>query len=346
MTRMTRSIRGGLVGAALATLTLLTPAARAQTTLNMSIWIPPQAPFVQHAMLVWGKQAEDATAGRVKVRLLPKAVTSAPQHFDAIKDGLADVTFIVHGYTPGRFVLTKIAELPFLGDQAEALSVAYNRVHDRTLAKANEHQGVKLLAVFTHGPGQMYLTRKHVEKLEDLAGLKFRTGGGIVNDLAAALGVTGVLKPAPEVYELLSSGVADGVFFARESILTFKLAAVVKEAVLVPDGLFNTSFALIMNEAKFKALSAADQQAIMKVSGDNFARLAGQSFDKSDSAALGLMRDNKVNLTTASAAFVGQLRTATQPVVDKWVKESSALGVDGGAALQALRAEAKKVNAK
>ena len=324
---------------------LAAPAA-AQTTLNMSIWIPPQAPFVQDAMLGWAKQVEEASAGRVKVRMLPKAVTSPPQHFDAVKDGLADVTFIVHGYTPGRFVATKVAEMPFLGDSAVSVSVAYQRVHERMLAKANEHQGVKLLAVFTHGPGQMFLAKKSVARLEDLAGLKFRTGGGIVNDIAAAMQITGLLKPAPDVYEMMSSGVADGVFFARESILTFKLGTVVKSAVIVPDGLFNTSFALIMNDGRFNALAPADQQAMMKMSGENFARLAGKSFDDSDIKGLGVLRDNKAEVATASPAFVNQLRVATQPVVDAWVKEAGTKGIDGRAALDALRAEVKKAGGK
>jgi len=35
------------------------------------------------------------------------------------KNGLADVSFTVHGYTPGRFVYTQMAEFPFLGDIPE-----------------------------------------------------------------------------------------------------------------------------------------------------------------------------------------------------------------------------------
>jgi TRAP-type C4-dicarboxylate transport system substrate-binding protein len=324
---------------------LAAPAA-AQTNLNMSVWISPQAPFVQNAMLVWAKQVEEATGGRVKTRLLPKAVTTAFQHYDAVKDGLADVTFVIHGFTPGRFTLTKVGEMPFLGDSAVATSVAYNRVYDRMFAKANEHQGVKLLGVFTHGPGQFFMTQKPVAKLEDLPGMKFRTGGGTVNDIGTALGVTGLMKPPSEVFEILNSGVADGVFFARESILTFKLAPLVKHTTLVPGGLYNTSFALIMNEAKWSALSAADQQAVTRASGENFALLAGRSFEDSDQKGLAQLRDAKSNIVTASPAFVAQLDKATAPVVDAWAKEAAAKGYDGRAALEALRAEAKKVDVK
>lgn len=320
--------------------------AGAQTTLNMSNWISPQAPFVQNGLLVWAKQVEEATQGRVRIRMLPKAVTSPLQHFDAVRDGLADVTFIVHGYTPGRFVMTKVAEQPFLGDSAEATSVAYHRVHERMLAKVNEHEGVKLLAVFTNGPGQIFLARRPVAKLDDLAGLKFRTGGGIVDDVAAALGVVGLMRPATEVYELLSSGVADGVFFTRQSILTFKLGNVVRHAVIVPEGAFSTSFALIMSEARFNRLSAADREAILKASGERFSRLAGQSFDDSDAKGLTLLQENKASIVTASPAFVAELRKALQPVTESWVKEAGAKGVDGRAVLEALRSEVRKLAAK
>ncbi|MSQ72406.1 MAG: TRAP transporter substrate-binding protein [Betaproteobacteria bacterium] len=317
--------------------------AAAQTELTMSLWIPSVAPFVQQAMLPWARQVEQATGNRVVVRNTAKAVASAPGHLDAVRDGLADVTFMVHGYTPGRFVLTKLAEMPFLGDNAVATSVAYNRIHNALLARADEHRGVKALAVFTHGPGAMYSTARPMTKLEDLAGMKMRTGGGIVNDLGNALGVAGLMKPPSDVYEMMSSGVADGTFFARESILTFKIAPLVKHALFVPGGLFNTSFALIMNEERFNKLSAADQAAIMSVSGENFARLAGASFEESDAKGVALLRQANATLTTASPAFTEQLRKATQPVFDAWVNLAAAKGIDGREAAAALRAEAAKV---
>ncbi|MBL8386580.1 MAG: TRAP transporter substrate-binding protein [Burkholderiales bacterium] len=329
--------------AAVAAACLAAVPAGAQTTLSMSVWIPQQAPFVQHALVPWAKQVEEATAGRVRVNMLPKAVATPPGHIDAIRDGVADVAFTVQGYTPGRFVLTKVVELPFGGESAEALSVAYQRIHDRFLAKANEHQGLKVLSVFTHGPGAVFTARKPVARLEDFAGLKIRTGGGVVNDLGVALGVTGLMKPANESYEILSSGLADGVFFARESILTFKLGGLVKHATLIPGGMFNTSFVLMMNEARFNALPAADQAAIMKVSGESFGRMAGRSFDSSDAKAVETMRAAGVEIRTADAAFVEQIRKATEPVVNAWIADAGKKGVDGKAAIEALRAESRRV---
>ena len=37
-----------------------------------------------------------------------------PAQYDTVRDGVADLTWMVHGYTPGKFETTKIAELPGL----------------------------------------------------------------------------------------------------------------------------------------------------------------------------------------------------------------------------------------
>jgi TRAP-type transport system periplasmic protein len=312
--------------------------ASAKTTLDMSIWISHQAPFVQEVMLVWAKEVETVTAGRVSVRLLPKAVASPPQHFDAIRDGLADVTFSVHGYTPGRFVLTKIAELPFLGDSAEAISVAYNKIYFERFLSAREHEGVKLLSVFSHGPGHLFMTKGAPQNLTDLRGLKIRSGGGIVNKTSQALGVNALMKPVTEQYEMLSSGVADGTLATLEGTASFKLTPLIKTALLVPGGLFNTSFMLIINDAKFKTLEAADQEAIQKISGEKFARLAGQVFDKLDAAGLSALRSAGAKLEPLSPAFLNEMKKVIEPVETEWIKEAEAKSVDARVALGQFRA--------
>ncbi len=252
-------------------LMLPTAPGHAQTVLNVNTWVPPSHLLVADVTMPLCKDMEQATQGRVKCNLLPKAVVAAPQTLDAVKDGLADLSFIVHGYTPGRFALTDVTEFPFMGDTSEAVSVAYQRIHDKVLAKHDEHKGVHVLAVFTHGPGQIYNTKRPVTALKDLEGLKIRVGGGLVNDVAKALGTVPMLKPAPESYELLSQGVADGLFFPKESPLSFKLIPLIKHVTYVPGGLYNVSFALVMNPAKWSQISESrprrHQQAVRRGAG-------------------------------------------------------------------------------
>jgi TRAP-type C4-dicarboxylate transport system substrate-binding protein len=108
--------------------------------------------------------------------------------------------------------------------------------------------------------------------------------------MARALGASAFVKPAPESYELLSSGVADGTFFPLESIVSFKLGSVIKYATLFPGGFYGSAFGFFMNEDKWNQLSKADQDAITSVSGESLARLAGKAWDAADAEALAEMK--------------------------------------------------------
>src|SRR5690606_7526049 len=108
--------------------------------LRASSWLPASHALSQ-SQAKWCDAVAGVTSGRVRCNLLPKAVSPPPGTFDAVRDGQADLSFSVHGYTPGRYPLTQLAELPFSGDSAEIASVAYQRVFARHLAALNEHRG-------------------------------------------------------------------------------------------------------------------------------------------------------------------------------------------------------------
>jgi TRAP-type transport system periplasmic protein len=332
--RIVRAVLG-----AFASLPMLVGSASAQVTLNVNTWVPPTHLLVADVTMPFCKDVETVTQGRVRCNLLAKAVVAAPQTLDAVKDGLADLSFIVHGYTPGRFALTDGIELPFMGDTAEAMSVAYQRVHDKMLAKSDEHKGVHVLSVFTHGPGQIYNAKHAVTSLRDLEGLKIRVGGGIVNDVARALGSVPMLKPAPESYELLSQGVADGLFFPKESPLSFKLVPLIKHVTYVPGGLYSTSFAHILNPGKWAQISEADKAEITKLSGEVLARRTGKAWDAADARGEKAVREANIPVVTASPQFVQEIKAKTQGLEQAWIEKAKAKGVDGAAVLAALRAE-------
>ncbi len=320
-------------------LTLPVTTANAQLVLNANTWVPPSHHIVSEIMMGFCRDAEQVTQGRVKCNLLPKAVVAPPQTFDAVRDGLADLSFIVPGYTPGRFVLTDSIEFPFQGETAEATSVAYQKVHDRMLAKFDEHKGVKVLTVFTHGPGQIFNTKRPIASLKDLEGMKIRVGGGMVNDVAKALGTIPMLKPAPESYELLAQGVADGVFFPKEAPVAFKLVPLIKHATYIPGGLFCTSFTLIMNEAKWNQISAADRAAIEKTLGEPAARRAGKAWDAADARGEKAVRDASIPVVTADAKFIAEIKQGLGGLEQAWLDKAKAKGADGPAILKAIKAE-------
>lgn len=335
-----------IAGALAGSLFGLVSTAGAQTVLQASVWTPMTHVFVTGLVEPWAEDVERVTEGRVTVEILPKAVATPPGAFDAVRDGLADVTFGVHGYTPGRFVASQMVELPFLGDSVEAMSVAYQRIYERHFAELPENQGVKTLGVFTHGPGTIFNTQKTVDRIEDLDGMSFRTNGGLAADVTEAIGATPLLKAAPESYELLSSGVADGVLLAPDGLVGFGLQDVVEYTTLVPGGLYNTSFFFVMNQDAFDGLDEADRQAIEEISGEHAVRRLGQAQDRTDERALEIARENGIEIVTADEEFVAAIEERVADIEAAWVESASeATGLDAGAILEEFRAEIENVRA-
>ena len=316
----------------------------AQAPLTYSSWVPPT-----HHLTIWqanwAAEVEKATGGRVKFQGLAQPPAKAPGTFDAVQDGLVDLSYVTASYTPARHILPLMAELPGAGNTAEINSVAYSRIHWKYFQKYGEYKGVKLLAVWTHGPGQMF-TKKPIKSLAEFKGQKIRTGGGIAEQMANGLGGSAFVKPAPESYELLSSGVADGVFFPFESIVSFKLDKLIGQATVFPGGLYSSSFGFFMNEGKWNKIAKQDQAIIEKYSYEYAARSNGKSWDAADQKGLDALKKASVKIVRADPAFVAEVQKRSGPIVEDWIKKASAKGVDARAALQEFRAEIKKVAAE
>jgi TRAP-type transport system periplasmic protein len=333
------NIRFALSVCALATVST----ASAQTVFTASSWVPPTH-TLSVAQKDWCDALEKESAGRMKCNILPKAVSAPTGTFDAVRDGLADISFTVDGYTPGRFVFTQMAEFPFLGDNSMATSVAYQRVYNKHFAPLGEHRGVKVLGVFTHGPGIIFNSKKPVNSIADGASLKWRIGGGNINELTKLMGWNTTLKPATEAFELLSTGVMDGTLFPDESVASFKLS-MIKHATVLPGGLYNTSFVFMMNPAKYNALSAQDKAVVDKLSGEYAARVFGAGWDKVDDASInGAQKAQGVQRIKASDAFVAEVRSRQATLEDKWAAAAEARGLKNAKGVLAeFRAEIAKV---
>ena len=317
---------------------LLGTGASAQTVLTVANWLPPSHPLVSELIVPMTEDIAEATGGAVTAQILPAPLGPPGAHFDFAVNGVADITFGVQGYNPGRFKTTNIVELPFLGDSAEDVSVAYWNVFDEMLRDAGEYDDVKVLAVFSHGPGEVFLKEGDVTAPDVLDGVKLRVGGGIVHEVVSTLGAVPVEGPSSKSYELLSQGVADGILFPYESVNFFKLIPQLNEAISVPGGLYNTSFYIVMNKAKWESLDPEQQDAIDTVTGEALARMAGRMWDEADAAGKAAM-EGEIAITPATEAQLSAWESALSPLVQAKLEETAETGVDAQAAYEMLQAE-------
>lgn len=299
----------------------------AQTTLTMSSWVPPTHFVVKDILQPWMAAVSKATEGRVTISLLPKPVGSPPQHWELARKDVADVTWGNFTYEPERFKQVWFAELPMMGSNCEASSVALWRTYEKFLATNDAFKGVTMLGLGMLGGGQFNHPSKLIDSLDDLKGQKVRMGGPIQKRLIEELGAVPVSAPATKAYELLEGGVIDASLHGLESVVNFRLDGKLKYHSIVPGGLYDGTFFIVMNEGKFKALSAADQQAVMKVSGEMLSRHWGQEFDKQSKSAEAKMRADGHKFGQPDAVLLAKIRGVRTGMIKELQVEGPSFGV-------------------
>ncbi|MCB1436357.1 MAG: TRAP transporter substrate-binding protein [Rhodobiaceae bacterium] len=306
--------------------------ASAQTVMKFSSWLSPKHAVNAVVYPTWIAAIEKATNGRVTGKI-EYNLAPPPGQIDLIQDGTADVAWSFHGYNPGRFITTKLIEVPGLPGDAEAASVAAWRAYEKFFAKNGEHKGVYLAGIMTHGPGQTHM-REPISKLEDFKGKKIRIGGGMSADVAEALGVVGVQVPAPKVYETLSQGVADGVWMPMETNQSLRLFEVAPYTTLMPGGLYRGSFGLFMSESFLNKLSEEDRKAVLSTTGEELSRMAGRAWADADIGGLENAKKTAKAVTEFSPEEAAKFKAIADKVRAKVVAEVAATGVDAEAALK------------
>lgn len=314
--------------------------ASAATVWRFSRWVPPTHPLNKEVFEVWAKKVEEATHGDVKIQFV-SALGNPPSHFDLVKDGVADVGMSTNSYTANRFVLSQGLELPFLAPNAMSACIAYWKTYEKYFKKADEYKGVHLLGIWLHGPGHIFTREKKISTLKDLDHLKMRVPGGVVNEIAKRLDTVPVFAPASQAYNVLSKGVADGIFFPTESIYNFKLGPVIKQGLEVPGGLYRLAMYIVVNQAKWDALPEKDRKAIDSVSGMVIAKLAGAMWDKADAGGKAGLLKLGTKFHVADAAMIKSLHAKLDPMTAEWIAKAKKKGVDGKAALNYFEEQVK-----
>lgn len=329
---MTKKVLSLLAGAALALAWLPAGAAAAPVELNYSLFFPATH---GHTLLAteWAKEVEKRTNGAVKVTIFAGATLTPPdQTYDGVVKGIADIGMSVFSYSKGRFPLSEVLDLPLgytSGLQATRLANAYYRKF-----QPKELADVKIMYLTAHGPGILH-TKRPVEKLEDLAGMKIR-GTGTSARIVAALGATPVAMPQNEAYDALQKGVVEGLVSPIETLKGWKYAEVVKYTTRDRGAAYSVAFFVAMNRARWDALPKEAQAAIEAVNAEWVDRV-GRAWDDFDKAGAEFALSKGVKIIELSKAEDARWAERVRPMLDDYVAGARARGLPGDEALAFVR---------
>ncbi len=314
-----------------------------EVTLRLHQMLPPQATIPAQALTPWAQKVEEESNGRISVSLnhAMSLGGTPPQLYDQAAEGVVDLIWTVIGYTPGRFPTTEAFELPFVMVNGEITSKAFHEYCEQHCA--DEFSDVKVIAWHTHGPGLIHSNRP-IEKLEDMSGLKIRGGSRVINQMLVALGAEPVGMPVPAVSEGLSRGVIDATTIPWEVTPSLRVSELVKNhtGFSGANGLYTQTFVFAMNKDAYENLPDDLKAVIDANSGIETAAMMGRVMDAGDEAGLKIAQDLGNNIITLDEAETQRWKDTAEPLIDAWIEEMTAQGMDAAALVEEARALIEK----
>jgi TRAP-type C4-dicarboxylate transport system substrate-binding protein len=273
----------------------------------------------------WCQEVEKRTSGAVKISYYPGGtLTKAPQTYDGIEQGIADIGMSVLAYSRGRFPVLGAVDLPMgYPDGARATAIA-NGVLEKFSPK--EFDTTEIMYLHAHGPGLIHTRDKEVKSLEDLKGMKIRSTG-MSAVLAKALGATPVSMGMPDAYQSLQKGVVDGCAHPMESNKGWKLAEVLQYVVDESSVAYTTTFFVAMNKTKWQSLPAEVQATIQEIN-QEWSVKHGEAWDSSDAEGTELFGE-KGTVVTLSPDETKRWQEAVKPAIEKYSADLDKKGFNG-----------------
>ena len=308
-------------------------------TLRLHTFNSPKAIVNQLFLEPWAREVAASSEGRVRVQVFPAMQLGGrpADLYGQARDGVVDLVWTLPGYSPGRFPLTEVFELPFVCGNAEATSQALTTFYRKWMR--DEYRDTHPLVFHATAPGQIHTADRPVRTVDDLAGLKARAASQTVAAMLEALGAVPVGMPVPQVYEALARGVVEGAMVPWTIMRPFRLHEVTRYHTEVDLGC--TPFVLTMNKARYDGLPADVRRLLDDSTGMQLAQRLGRIWQEDEEAGRDIALQRGHPVIALAEAERARWRAATAPVVGAWVAKVDAMGYDG----RALLADARRLTA-
>lgn len=260
-----------LAGATLLAAALMAGTASAQTVLRSSDTHPDGYPTVE-AVKYFGELVKERTAGRYSVDVYHSAQLGEEKDtIEQVRSGVIDLNRVSMAPFNGLIPETTVPSLPYIFRSEDHMHKVMDGPVGDQIAAAFEQVGLVLLAFYDGGARSFYNSKKPINTVADMAGLKFRViQSDIFVDMVAALGANATPMPYGEVYSAIETGVIDGAENNFPSYDTAKHAEVAKhysldEHTMVPE-------AFVMAKSSWDKLTPEDQAVFKAAAKESVAK--------------------------------------------------------------------------
>lgn len=263
------------------------------------------------------QELEDKSNGRITSEIAWGAVMGPPpEHYDLAASGVADVAFVMAAYTPGRFPMSEVADLPFSNFTQEQLAMAFAELYNRGYFD-QDFADTHVLHFSAVGPYQLHMKEgKAIRSYNDIKNKKLRASGGVHTNIVQSIGGVPVGMPAPEVFTSLQKGVIDGAFVPWDFIASFRTETVVESVTETNFG--GGMHLLAMNLDVYNNLPA-DLRTIVDEVSQKYNAISAAGHDELTLVAQQLLKDEGGEVYQLSDADMQQISEGLTPIWEEWI---------------------------
>lgn len=324
--------------------------AHAQTVeLKLSHYLPPNH-TINVELIRWASDLEKKSDGRLKISIFSSGqMGPITRQFDLARTGVADMAFLLHGATPGRFPLTELSNLPYVfnpetgGTMKKPVSNAESSAILTSVSGqlAKEHDGTKILYMIATPTLSLFFNKDKVRKPADMKGMRIRHNGPVPSKMIELWGATPAAVAPVELADALEKGTVQGMTFSYEAAQAFQFGSVVKSVTEI--NAYAVSFALVMNEKKYDSLPADLRKLIDDSTGIGGARRVGAKYDESEAVGRKYVLENKTDIIVPTAAEQLGFKLPLKPLVEQVIEAAQGKGLPARKFYDDLRARVNAV---
>ena len=335
---MENSFRKYMLAVAAPLLLMATAAVQAadvkERTLKFS-YVQPKESHMGVGVQRFADLVSEKSGKKITVKVFPNGTLGGDlQTVSAMQGGTIEMTTLPPGLLVGLSKEFGVFDLPFLFDDfQQADAVLDGPIGKKFLAKVP--QGLVGLAYWDHGFRNVSNSKRPIQKLEDMQGLKLRVlQAPLMLDTFKELGSNVVPMPFTELYTAMETGAVDGQDNPIVAFETNKFYEVQKHLATTRH-VYNPLVVLIGKKV-WDQLSA-DERKIVTDAAEETRAYQRKASREMEAKALESIRKRGTLVTEISAQERERMRNKVKPVTDKYTKE---LGED---LVREVRAEIDKV---
>ena len=276
------------------------------------------------------------SGGKLKVALFPGGVLGSDQaNVSALQGGTLDLVSLNSGILASQVKEFGVYDFPFMFANSKEADAVVDGSFGKMMHDKLDSKGIVGLAYWELGFRNITNSRRPINKVDDIAGLKLRVIPNAINvDWVKALGANPTPLPFPEVYAALDQKAIDGQENPVTVINANKFYEVQKH-LAITNHQYNPQ-SVIMSKKVWDGLGAANQK-IVRDAALEAAKVQRQAARDQAGSALDNLKKNGMQVTELAPAELAKFQAAMKPVV---AKHSETVGAD---IVKALEAELSKL---